>query len=108
MAALGLVSWTPAGFFPWLLELVQVSTALPWWSVIVLTTIGTRAALLPLIVRSHRTQAKLAPLQPKLTELRLRMNKARENGDTLESQALMKQQMSIFQKEGIKDRKSVV
>ncbi|PAV15746.1 mitochondrial inner membrane oxa1l-like protein [Pyrrhoderma noxium] len=101
MAALGLVSWTPAGFFPWLLEAVQVSTALPWWGAIVLTTVGTRVALLPLILRSQRTQAKLAPLQPKMTELREKMNSARERGDTLESQALMKQQMALLKKENI-------
>lgn len=101
MAALGLVSWTPAGFFPWLLEAVQVSTALPWWGTIVLTTVGTRVVLLPLILRSQRTQAKLAPLQPKMTELREKMNSARERGDTLESQSLMKQQMALLKKENI-------
>ncbi|KAI5119259.1 hypothetical protein M0805_007262 [Coniferiporia weirii] len=101
MAALGLVSWSPAGFFPWLLEVTQVTTGLPWWGAIILTTIGARAALLPLIVRGQRTQGRLAPIQPLLAEVRQKADKARADGDKMAMQQAMLQQQGILKKAGV-------
>ncbi|EJD05022.1 uncharacterized protein FOMMEDRAFT_166725 [Fomitiporia mediterranea MF3/22] len=107
MAALGLVSWTPAGFFPWLLEVVQVSTGIPWWGAIVITTVGARAMLVPFIIKSNRMQGRLAPLQPQLTELRDRANKAKVAGDTFAAQAAMQQNMQLLRTADVNPLSSV-
>ena len=99
--SLGLVSWTPAGIAPWILEITQVSTGLPWWAAIVVATIGARTALLPLIVKSNRMQAKLAPLQSRIAEIKDKMNAARATNDTIMIQQLTKQQMALFKNAGI-------
>ncbi|THH07594.1 hypothetical protein EW145_g3267 [Phellinidium pouzarii] len=101
MSALGLVSWSPAGFFPWLLEVTQVSTGLPWWGVIILTTVGVRIAVLPLIIRSQRSQGRLAPVQPLLAEARAKVEKARAAGDQMAMQQAMIHQHSILKKAGV-------
>ena len=103
LAALDLVHWTPAGFFPWLLEVTQVSTALPWWSVIILTTVGARFAVLPLIIRSMRSAGRLAPLQPQLAEYRAQMANLRANGSTdkIAMQQIMMKQQDVLKKAGV-------
>lgn len=101
MAALDLVHYSPAGFFPWLIEVTHVSTALPLWSVIIVTTIGARLFLLPFVIRATRTSARLAPLQPQLAEIRAKVDKARMERDTLLMQQAMLKQQSLFSKAGV-------
>lgn len=108
MAALDLVHWTPAGFFPWLMEVTQVSTGLPWWSVIVLTTVGARAALLPLVARSMASAARLAPIQPQIAEIRAEMDRARVARDTLALQRTALKQRALFAKAGVNPLDSVL
>lgn len=101
MAALDLVHYSPAGFFPWLIEVTHVSTALPLWSVIIVTTLGARLFLLPFVIRATRTSARLAPLQPQLAEIRAKVDKARVERDTLLMQQAMLKQQSLFSKAGV-------
>ena len=69
MEALGLVNWTPWGIAPWILEIVQVSTNLPWWSVIALATVGARLVALPLNICYRRMRERVAPIDPQLLQI---------------------------------------
>ena len=101
MAALGLVSWTPAGLTVWILEAVQVSTGLPWWNVIVLTTIGARIALVPLVIGAQRMQGRIAPIQDKLAQLREESLRARAAGDMFGAQQVVLKQKLLMEKHNI-------
>ncbi|KAL5478842.1 hypothetical protein ACEPAI_2119 [Sanghuangporus weigelae] len=108
MEALGLVSWAPAGLAPWVLESVQVSTGLPWWQVIMLTTMGARMALVPLVISAQEMQGRIAPLQPKLTELRDRAMKARAEGDLFGMRQATQQQQLLLSKHDVSPFKQIV
>ncbi|KAH8114867.1 60Kd inner membrane protein-domain-containing protein [Phellopilus nigrolimitatus] len=101
MAALDLVHWTPAGFFPWLLEVTHVSTGLPWWGVIMLTTAGVRMALLPIVVRGQRTAMRLAPFQPQLREISEKVKKAHAENDQMLAQQAKVQRDAVMAKTGV-------
>ncbi|KAL5520430.1 hypothetical protein ACEPAG_9654 [Sanghuangporus baumii] len=101
MEALGLVSWTPAGLAPWIFESVQVSTGLPWWQVIILTTMGARMALVPVVISAQKMQGRIAPLQPKLAELRERTMKARAEGDLFGLRQVSQQQQLLLSKHDV-------
>ncbi|KLO16542.1 hypothetical protein SCHPADRAFT_995106 [Schizopora paradoxa] len=101
LAALDLVHYTPAGFFPWLLEVTQVSTGLPWWSVIIITTVGARIAVLPFVLRGMRASGRLAPIQPKLTELRQKMNEAKIKQDQLGFSVAVQKQHALMKEAGV-------
>ncbi|KAL5498276.1 hypothetical protein ACEPAH_2416 [Sanghuangporus vaninii] len=107
MEALGLVSWSPAGLAPWILESVQVSTGLPWWQVIILTTMGARMALVPLVISAQKMQGRIAPLQPKIAELRERSMKARAEGDLFGMRQATQQQQLLLSKHDINPFKQI-
>lgn len=101
LAALDLVHYTPAGFFPWLLEVTQVSTGLPWWGTIVIATIGARIFVLPFVLRGMRASGRLAPIQPKLTELRQKMNDAKMKQDNLQFSVAVQKQHQLLKEAGV-------
>ncbi len=83
LTALGLAGWSPAGLSSWLLELVNVSTGLPWFYTIVAGTLLSRLLLLPFSVKQLRNSAALAPHQPRLLELKEELNRAYKTGDKI-------------------------
>ncbi|KZT03261.1 uncharacterized protein LAESUDRAFT_603008, partial [Laetiporus sulphureus 93-53] len=101
LAALGLAAWTPAGICRWSIELIHVSTGMPWFWTIVSVTVISRIILLPFQIRSMQASARLAPYQPELAALRLDMQKAKMNGDTLGLQASALRQKMLFKKAGV-------
>lgn len=101
LAALDLVHYTPAGFFAWLIEVTQVSTGLPFWSVIILTTLGARLAVIPFVIRGTRSAARLSPIQPQLAELRAKMNAAKLKGDNLAFTTAVQKQHSLMKVAGV-------
>lgn len=101
LAALDLVHYTPAGFFAWLLEVTQVSTGLPWWGAIMITTIGARIFVLPFVIRGMRASGRLAPIQPKLTELRQKMNDAKIKQDNLQFSVSVQKQHQLMKEAGV-------
>jgi len=83
MAALGLVGWTPAGLVRWSMEVINVSTGLPWFWTIVAGSLLWRILLVPISVKSLQNSARLLPLQPKIKVLQEEMNSVRQSGDKL-------------------------
>lgn len=100
LAELGLVHATPAGFFQKVMEVVQVSTGLPWWSVIVLTAVATRAFLVPLLLRNISNSARFASFQSKVMELMVAAEEVRQRGDTAEVQMRGLQVYGLMKRSG--------
>lgn len=73
LAALDLVSWTPAGLIRWSFEIINVSTGIPWFWTIVAGTLFWRVACLPFSILSLRESAKMQPLAKKMGDLRQAM-----------------------------------
>lgn len=96
LAALGFSHWTPAGLCQWGMELIQVSTGMPWFWAIVATTLFTRLIILPFNINSLRITARLAPFQPRLTELRAKMSEI-NNRDPIALQRISLQQKKIYE-----------
>ncbi|KAF8644009.1 hypothetical protein AX16_008725 [Volvariella volvacea WC 439] len=92
LAAMGLASWTPAGIVQWSMELINVTTGLPWFWTLVAGSLFWRAALLPLSVAGLRNSARLLPLQPQITAAQAEMQRIRMTGDKL---ALQKHALKI-------------
>lgn len=101
LAALGLTSWFPSGWSTWMLELINVSTGLPWFHTIIAGTIASRLLLLPLSINQLRNSAKLAPHQPRLMELKEELNQAYKTGDKLELQRIALQQRKVYEESGV-------
>ncbi|KAF4588739.1 Mitochondrial inner membrane protein oxa1 [Pleurotus pulmonarius] len=101
LAALGLISYTPAGFIRWSFELINVTTALPWFHTIVVGSLLWRALLTPFVIQNLQNTARLQPIQPKLLELRDEMKRASESGDRLAMQRCALKQKKIYGDAGV-------
>jgi YidC/Oxa1 family membrane protein insertase len=101
LALLGLSGWSPAGLSSWMLELVNVSTGLPWFHTIVAGTFLSRLLLLPFSIKQLRNSASLAPYQPRLLELKDEFNRAYAAGDQLAVQRIALKQRSLYAESGV-------
>ncbi|KDQ23899.1 hypothetical protein PLEOSDRAFT_1098009 [Pleurotus ostreatus PC15] len=101
LAALGLISYTPAGFIRWSFELINVTTALPWFHTIIVGSLLWRALLTPFVIQNLQNTARLQPIQPKLLELRDEMKRASESGDRLAMQRCALKQKKIYGDAGV-------
>ncbi|KAI0742925.1 60Kd inner membrane protein-domain-containing protein [Daedaleopsis nitida] len=101
LAALGLAGWTPAGICRWTMELINVSTGLPWVWTIVTTTVLSRVLLFPFTVKQMQSTAALAPYQNEIAAIRDEMNAAQAKKDMLAMQRAALKQKMIYEKAGV-------
>lgn len=101
LAALGLAGWTPAGLCRWTMELINVSTGMPWFWTIVATTVLSRVVLFPFTVKQMQGTAALAPYQNDITAIRDEMAAAQKRKDTLAMQRAALKQKMIYEKAGV-------
>jgi YidC/Oxa1 family membrane protein insertase len=101
LAALGLAGWSPAGLSSWMLELINVSTGLPWFHTIVAGTLASRLLLLPFSLKQLRNSAALAPHQPRLLELKQELDRAYRSGDKIAVQRVALKQHRVYGESGV-------
>ncbi|KAH9852954.1 60Kd inner membrane protein-domain-containing protein [Lenzites betulinus] len=101
LAALGLASWTPAGVCRWGMELLQVSTGLPWFWTIIGATFASRVLLFPFSVKQMQSTAALAPYQTDIASIRDEMAEAQKKKDMLGMQRAALRQKLIYEKAGV-------
>jgi len=102
LKALGLCHWTPVGAIQQLLELVHVSTGLPWWGTIALTTVAIRTALLPVVVKLQRNTALLQQIKPEMDVITAKLTRAKADKDHYAIQATTYEMQSLLSKNGAK------
>ena len=101
LAALGLAGWTPAGIARWSMELINVSTGLPWAWTIVATTVLSRVLLFPFTVKQMQSTAALAPYQKDIESIRDEMSSAQQRKDVLAMQRAALRQKVVYEKAGV-------
>ncbi|KAG5340051.1 hypothetical protein C0989_002987 [Termitomyces sp. Mn162] len=101
LAALGLVSWTPAGLVRLSFEVINVATGLPWFWTIVAGSLFWRAILFPISIRSLQNSSRMLPIQPKIKKLQDEMAIVRKSGDQLAMQRLALRVRKTYQDAGV-------
>jgi YidC/Oxa1 family membrane protein insertase len=101
LAALGLSGWSPSGLSSWMLELINVSTGMPWFYTIIAGTVFARLLLLPFSIKQLHNSAALAPHQPRLIELKEELEKAYKAGDKLAVQRVALRQRKVYEESGV-------
>ncbi|KAF8970667.1 60Kd inner membrane protein-domain-containing protein [Flammula alnicola] len=86
LAAMGLAGWSPAGLVRWSLELINVSTGLPWFWTIVAGTAFWRLCCVPLAIVGLRQSARMQPHQAEFLAMRERLTAASATRNPLEIQ----------------------
>lgn len=101
LAALGLAHWTPSGICQWMLEIINVSTGMPWFYTIIAGTVLSRVLLLPFSIQQLRNSARLAPYQGRLMQIKDEMNRSRETRDPLAMQKVALKQRKVYEEAGV-------
>lgn len=105
LESIGLVDhWYPTDIIQQTLEYVHVYTGLPWWASIVVTTIGVRALMFPLFMKSSHTMAINQKIAPETKQLKDKMRKAMSERDQLSQQSASQELKALNKKYGIKYR----
>jgi hypothetical protein len=84
-----------------MLELINVSTGLPWFYTIIAGTVVARLLLLPFSIKQLRNSAALAPHQPRLIELKEELDKVYKTGDKLAVQRVALKQRKVYEESGV-------
>ncbi|CDO68767.1 hypothetical protein BN946_scf184989.g33 [Trametes cinnabarina] len=83
------------------MELIHVSTGLPWFWTIVSATVLSRIILFPFTVKQMQGTAALAPYQEEIASIRDEMALAQKRRDTLGMQRAALRQKMIYEKAGV-------
>ncbi|KAK3825630.1 MAG: 60Kd inner membrane protein-domain-containing protein [Benniella sp.] len=108
LKAMGLVNFSPVGGLETILEAVHISTGLPWWATIAVTTVMIRTALLPFIVKLQGNTARLHNIKPELERLTQNMKIAQENNDTAALARFSDQTRELFAKNDCNPMKTLM
>jgi len=102
LKALGLCNWTPVGAVQEFLELVSISTGLPWWGTIALATVVIRTALLPVVIKLQRNTTLLQRIKPEMDIISAKLKRAKEDNDHYAVQATTYEMQTLLNKHGAK------
>ncbi|KAG2235162.1 hypothetical protein INT48_003506 [Thamnidium elegans] len=105
--ALGLCNMTPVGGLEAMFEYIHVTSGLPWWSTIALATIAVRVALLPLMIKIQRNNAKLMNINPDVNRIMENLKSAQAQGDSLATGKYTQEIQSLFKKNDCHPMKSM-
>ncbi|KAG0254596.1 Mitochondrial inner membrane protein oxa1l [Mortierella polycephala] len=108
LKAMGLVNFTPIGGLETILEAVHVSTGMPWWATIAVTTVMIRTALVPFIVKLQGNTARLHNVKPQLERLTENMKLAKETNDSAALARFSAQTQELFKKNDCNPIKSLM
>jgi YidC/Oxa1 family membrane protein insertase len=108
LSALGLISWTPAGLYRWVLEIINVTTGLPWGYTVIVGAVLARLALFPFTARGIRDSARLAPYSLRIKQLQEELSEASKTRDTVKMQRLSLKQKQIYKEANVNLVQSVV
>ena len=108
LKAMGLVNFSPVGGLETVLEAIHISTGLPWWATIAVTTVAIRTALVPFIVKLQGNTARLHNVKPQLDRLTENMKLAKETNDTAALARFSTQTQELFAKNDCNPLKSLM
>jgi YidC/Oxa1 family membrane protein insertase len=83
-----LSSWHPFDLVSQLVESAHLATGLPYWAVIVGTTVGVRLACVPLGIKAVQNSARMAAIRPKMNKL-IEFSKANPNNNSYQKELFL-------------------
>ncbi|CAI5760283.1 unnamed protein product [Candida verbasci] len=89
--------WGPTSIIEKLLELTHVYSDLPWWTSIIVLTLGIRVLLFPLYVKSSSNATRMSKVKPQLDLLM----KEIKNGDVQDQMRGMEKRRKIMKQNNI-------
>ncbi|RCH97737.1 Mitochondrial inner membrane protein oxa1l [Rhizopus azygosporus] len=105
--ALGLCNFTPVGALEAMFEYIHIYSGLPWWAAIAAATVAVRVALLPLMIKIQRNNAKLMNINPDVTRIMDNLKKAQAEGDTLSVDKYSREIQTLFKNNDCHPMKSL-
>ncbi|KAI8640597.1 60Kd inner membrane protein-domain-containing protein [Parasitella parasitica] len=105
--ALGLCNFTPVGGLEAMFEYIHVYSGLPWWGTIAVATVAVRVALLPLMVKIQRNNARLMNINPDVTRIMDNLKSAQSQGDSLATGKYTQEIQTLFKKNECHPMKSM-
>lgn len=81
-------SWHPFDLVSQLVENLHVATDMPYWAVIMATTVGVRLACVPLGVKAVQNSARMAAIRPKMNKL-IEFSKANPNNSSYQKELFL-------------------
>jgi YidC/Oxa1 family membrane protein insertase len=97
MAALGLASWYPAGIIRWSMELINVSTGMPWFWTIIAGTALWKFFCVPFAIKGLQESARMVPLQPQIKKFQASITRCRASQNPLELQRVTQEMRQFYE-----------
>ena len=100
-------SWLPTRTLQWVLETVHHGTGLAWWQSIMLTTVGIRAAMLPVMLMQIKNTYRLSQARPEVEHLVARLKEEQARGNQNATADYQQQVMAVWKKYNCNPLKSM-
>ncbi|KAI8812852.1 60Kd inner membrane protein-domain-containing protein [Cladochytrium replicatum] len=97
-----MASWPfVTGILEQTMELIYLSTGLPWWGAIALTTVIMRVVMFPPILWAQRAAAKMANIKPAMEAIQAKLSAAKEAGDKKTEMQSVAMLQKLFKDNGV-------
>ena len=100
-------AWLPTRTLQWALESVHNVSGLPWWQSIMLTTLGIRAAMLPINIMQIKNTYRLSQARPEIEHLIAHMKEEQARGNPNATAEYQQQVMRVWTKYNANPLKSM-
>ena len=100
-------AWLPTRTLQYVLESVHGATGLEWWQSIMLTTLGIRAATLPVMLMQIKNTYRLSQARPEVEHLVARLKEEQARGNQNATADYQQQVMAVWKKYNCNPLKSM-
>lgn len=98
LSSLGLCGSTPIGWMQSGFEYLHVTTALPWWATIALSTVIIRVLMTPAVIMSHKNAAPLTNAMPQLNRIHDNLLEAKKRKDKIAATRFENERLFLLQR----------
>ncbi|KAF8879004.1 hypothetical protein CPB85DRAFT_1342023 [Mucidula mucida] len=83
LASMGLMGWTPAALFRYVIQFIHISVGLPWFWTILASSIIARLVVAPLSIQALQLSSRMSSIRPQLEVEQAKIKEAAKRHDVL-------------------------
>lgn len=108
LASMGLMGWTPAALFRYVIQFIHISVGLPWFWTILASSIIARLVVAPLSIQALQLSSRMSSIRPQLEVEQAKIKEAAKRHDVLVQSVAARKTQKLLADSGYSVGKAVL
>ncbi|KAF9027842.1 hypothetical protein BDZ89DRAFT_987081 [Hymenopellis radicata] len=108
LASMGLMGWTPAALFRYVIQFLHISVGMPWFWTILASSVIARLVVVPLSIQALQLSGRMTAIRPQLEVEQAKIKEAGKRHDVLVQSAAARKTQKLLEDSGYSVSKAIL